>query len=143
MWQNLAQTKFDGIWDAEVKHGPNCEGHEEEFYPIIISPDQQPQLPLNPATGTVSGYYPMLPSQQAIQLYSGKLNQAEGSGKWDNPESGCSGTWVATKRPRKNLSKIMDKTSSALDLVHKSWDLLEKIGLTCLRLRTGKVSNLG
>lgn len=137
MWRDSAQTKFDGIWDAEVKHdGPNCEGHEEEFYPITISPDQQPQLPLNPATGTISGYYPMLPSQRAIQLYSGKLNEAEGSGKgeWYNPETGCLGMWVATKRPQRNPSKIIDKTSSVLNLAHKSWDLLEKIGLTCLRL---------
>ncbi len=100
MLRNLEQTKFDGIWDAEIYHnGPHCVGHmnmkEGRSIPIDST---RSDFPLIFATGEVSGEY-LLPTYQHPIFLSGELNETEGSGTWNNGNNtGCCGTWTATKR---------------------------------------------
>ncbi len=123
MWGNSAQTKFDGIWDVEIYHdGPNCARHMKEGRSIPID-STQPDFPLIVATGEIGGNY-LLPTYQKPIFLSGKLNETAGEGRWDNVNTGCSGPWIATKRPRENPSK-MDKTSFMFDLVSKGLNIVK------------------
>ena len=125
MWRNSAQTKFDGIWDAEIYHdGPNCADHMKEGRSIPID-STRPDFPLIVATGEISGNY-LLPTYQKPIFLSGKLNEMSGAGRWDNVNTGCSGPWTANKRPRENPSK-MDKASSMFGRVNKGLNMVKKV----------------